>query len=166
MVPATRVYTGRPGRPRIEINPDWLQTALDIQGGISLGNVFGCAPRTIRRRALELELVDPGPPVYVDYINPEGHITQIYRSSMHATSDINDEELDRIMVSILEAFPSLGRWMIDGHLRYLGHSIPQPWLQAFYTHVHGAPSTGFGPHQIQHRVYNVAGPNALWHHDG
>jgi hypothetical protein len=167
VAPSTRSYTGRPGRPRIEINPDWLQTALDIRGGTtSLGSVFGCAPRTVRRRALELGLVEPGPPVYVDYVNPDGHITRIYRSSTRAMSDIDDEELDKIMVSILQVFPSLGRRMIDGHLRYLGHSIPRPRLQASYARVHGAPSTGFGPRRIQRRVYNVAGPNSLWHHDG
>ena len=167
IAPSTRVHTGRPGRPRIEINPDWLQTALDIRGGTtSLGNVFGCAPRTVRRRALEHGLVEPGPPVYVDYVDPEGHVTRIFRSSTRATSDIDDEELDKIMVSILQVFPSLGRRMIDGHLRYLGHSIPRSRLQASYARVHGAPSTGFGPRRIQCRVYNVAGPNSLWHHDG
>lgn len=113
VTPSTRVYTGRPGRPRIEMNPDWLHTALDIRGGTSsLGNVFGCAPRTVRRRALELGLVEPGPPVYVDYVDPEGHVTRIYRSSTRATSDIDDEELDKIMASILQVFPSLGRRMI------------------------------------------------------
>ena len=167
VAPSTRIYTGRPGRPRVEINPGWLQTALDIRGGTtSLGTVFGCAPRTVRRRALELGLVEPGPPVYVDYVDPDGLVTRIYRSSTRAASDIDDEELDRIMASILQVFPSLGRRMIDGHLRYLGHAIPRPRLQASYARVHGAPSTGFGPRRIQRRVYNVAGPNSLWHHDG
>ena len=165
--PSIRVYNGRPGRPRIEINPTWLEKALEIRGGpTSLGEIFGCGPRTIRRRALELGLVEPGPPVYVDYIDSDGNVTRIYRSSTRASSDISDQELDEIMISILEVFPSLGRRMIDGHLRYLGHYIPRPRIQASYARVHGAPSTGFGPRRIQRRVYNVAGPNSLWHHDG
>ena len=165
--PSIRVYTGRPGRPRIEINPEWLATALEIRGGpSSLGAVFNCAPRTVRRRALELGLVEPGPPVYVDYTDPDGNVTRIYRSSTRATTDISDGELDELMTSILQAFPSLGRRMIDGHLRYLGHLIPRPRIQASYARVHGAPSMGFGPRRIQRRVYNVAGPNSLWHHDG
>ena len=58
--PSLVVRTGRPGRPRIEINPAWLETALDIRGGTtSLGSIFQCAPRTVRRRALELGLVEP-----------------------------------------------------------------------------------------------------------
>ena len=56
--------------------------------------------------------------------------------------------------------------MIDGHLRFLGHHIPCSRIQGSYARVHGAPSSGFGPRHIQHRVYNVAGPNSLWHHDG
>ena len=99
-------------------------------------------------------------------MDPDGIVTCIYHSSTCAASDIDDEELDTIMTSILQVFPSLGRRMIDGHLRYLGHAIPWPQLQASYAHVHGALSTGFGPCRIQHHVYNVASPNSLWHHDG
>lgn len=165
--PSIRVYNGRPGRPCIEINPTWLRTALDIYGRpTSLGEVFGCALRTVRCHALEFGLVEPGPPVYVDYVDPDGNVTCIYWSSTQASSDISDQELDEIMISILQVFPSLGWHMIDGHLRYLGHYIPCPWIQASYACVHGAPSTGFGPWRIQRHVYNVAGPNSLWHYDG
>lgn len=159
--------TGRPGRPRIEINPELLQIALDIRGGpTSLGTVFGCHPRTVRRRALEQGLVEPCSPVYVDYERPDGTITRIYRSSTRAATDMDDTELDEVMISILEAFPTYGRRMIDGHLRFLGHHIPRSRIQGSYARVHGAPSSGFGPRRIQRRVYNVAGPNSLWHHDG
>ena len=161
------VYNGHPGRPCIEINPMWLATVLEISGGLtSLGEVFGCGPRTVWWHALELGLVKLGLPVYVDYVDPDGNVTHIYWSSTQASSNISDQELDEIMTSILQVFPLLGQRMIDGHLCYLGHYIPWPWIQASYAHVHGAPSTGFGPQRIQRPVYNIAGPNSLWHHDG
>ena len=90
-------HTGRFGRPRIEINPELLQIALDIRGGpTSLGTVFGCHPRTVR---LEHGLVEPCSPVYVDYKHPDGTITRIYRSSTRAVTDMDDTELDEVMIS-------------------------------------------------------------------
>jgi hypothetical protein len=56
--------------------------------------------------------------------------------------------------------------MIDGHLRHMGHRISRVRLQQSYSHVHGAPVSEFGPRRIHRRVYNVPGPNSLWHHDG
>jgi len=57
---------GRRGRPRTEINPEFLSQALDLRGPSHLGPVFKCSARTIRRRALEYGLVVPGQPVYAD----------------------------------------------------------------------------------------------------
>jgi hypothetical protein len=50
--------TRKRGRPRIEIDPDILSTALEMRGPTGLAPVFGTSPRTIRRRALELGLVN------------------------------------------------------------------------------------------------------------
>ncbi|PPQ99689.1 hypothetical protein CVT26_009115 [Gymnopilus dilepis] len=160
-------YTGRRGRPRIEINPDLLATAIDLRGGpTSLATVFGCAPRTIRRRALEYGIAEPGPPVYVDYVLDDGTTSRVFRSSTRAASVIEDDELDRIVASILEAFPTIGRRMIHGHLRFLDVVVSRTRIQESYRRVHGAPVGGFGIRRIERRVYSVAGPNSLWHHDG
>jgi hypothetical protein len=163
---ATVVHTGRPGRPRIEIDPDLLSVGLELRGPTHLAPIFQCHPRTIRRRGLEHGLVEPGEPVYVDFEQEDGSIIRIYRSFTGAQSDLSDPELDEIVIYILEAFPSFGRRMIDGHLKHLGHRVPRSRLQASYTRVHGAPASVFGPRRINRRVYNVPGPNSLWHHDG
>ncbi|KAG6906726.1 hypothetical protein DXG01_012416 [Tephrocybe rancida] len=160
------VSTGQPGRPRIEIDSNILTLGLELRGPTHLAQVFNCSSRTIRRRALELGIVTPGEPVYVDYEHEDGTIHRIYRSSAGASSTLNDDSLDEIMSYILEAFPSFGRRMIDGHLKHLGHHIPRSRIQASYQRVCGVPRNRFGPRRIQRRVYSVAGPNALWHHDG
>jgi hypothetical protein len=163
---STRASSGLPGQPRIDIDPALLSVALELRGPTHLASIFQCHPRTIRRRALEYGLVTPGEPVYIDYVHEDGTIDRIYRSSSGASSTITDEELDNIMVYILDAFPSFGRRMIDGHLKHLGHHIPRSRVQASYARVHGAPTSSFGARRIARRVYNVAGPNSLWHHDG
>lgn len=89
----TTVRTGRRGRPRIEIDPGLLAVAFELRGPS-----HHVHPRTIRRRVLEQGLAEPGEPVYVDYEQPDGSITRVYRSSSGAVSGISDEELDDIVL--------------------------------------------------------------------
>ena len=160
------VRTGRPGRPRIEIDQDILAEALEMRGPTDLASVFGTSSRTIRRRALEGGLVEPGHPVYVDYEAEDGTKHHCYTSSTRSMSDLSDEELDNVTRQIIETFPDFGRRMIDGHLKFMGIRVPRARLQASYLRIHGPPSSMFGARRIQRRVYSVAGANALWHHDG
>jgi hypothetical protein len=129
---------------------------------------YSCSSRTIRRRAVEYGIEQPGEPVYVEVEDENGQKYRIYAAKNPTShlSDLTDDELDEIMLYIITAFPAFGRRMIDGHLKYLGHRVSQSRVQASYTRVIGAPQQGFGVRQIERRVYNVAGPNALWHHDG
>jgi len=161
-----QIYNGQQGRPRTEIDSNILAITLNLRGPTHLAAIFNCNPRTIRRRALEYGLVEPGTPVYVDFEQDDGSISRIYRSSSSSISVLPDEELDDIMAYILSAFPSFGRRMIDGHLKHLGHRISRARIQSSYARVHGQPSGSFGPRRIERRVYNVPGPNSLWHHDG
>jgi hypothetical protein len=159
-------HTGLPGRPRIEIDPQTLSTALELRGPTHLAHIFNCHPRTIRRRGLEHGLVQPGEPVYIEYEQVDGSVARIYWSSSGAVSQMTDDELDEVMIYILEAFPTFGRRMIDGHLKHHGYHIPRARIQASYSRVHGSPASAFGVRRIERRVYNVPGPNSLWHHDG
>lgn len=160
------VHTGRPGRPRIEIDPTFLAFALDMRGPTGVAPVVQCAPRTVRRRAIEQGLVTPGPPVYVEHHDEEtGETIRAYTSSTPSVSTLTDNELDNIIHQVLAIFPTFGRRMIDGYLRNLGHRVPRERVRNSYCRVNGAPPT-FNNRPIQRRVYRVAGPNSLSHHDG
>ena len=96
--------TGRPGRPRIEFNPDFLAEALDLRGPSHIAPVFHCSPMTVRRRALESGLTQPGHPVYTNVQEADGTITRAFTSSTRPVSMLTDDALDHIIASILEIF--------------------------------------------------------------
>lgn len=160
------LHTGERGRPRIEIDEDVLRVSYALRGPTELAKVFGVSARLIRRRALELGLAEPGEAVYVDLEDEDGNTHRYYTSSTSSQSALSDSELDEIMSQILNSFPSFGRRMIDGHLKYLGHQVPRARIQQSYARVHGPPVSAFGVRRIQRRVYNVKGYNSLCHHDG
>lgn len=117
-------HTGCRGRPRIDIEPEFLEIALSMRGSTHLAPVFGCAPRTIRRRALEYGLAEAGPPVYIDFTDEEGNTRHFFTATNGDHSTLSDDELDAITRQILETFPTFGRRMIDGHMKHLGHHVP------------------------------------------
>jgi len=163
-----RIYTGRRGRPKIVIDPDILGASYAHRGPTELGELFGVSSRSVRRRAVEEGIAEPGNAVYVEFEDLDGNTSRYYTgaSSSSSHSSLSDDELDSIMLQILTSFPTFGRRMIDGHLRYLGHHVPRSRLQASYARVHGPPVSAFGLRRIQRRVYNVRGYNSLCHHDG
>src|SRR5882762_8908563 len=126
------VQTGGPGRPSIQIPPGMLATALGLRGTSHLTQIFNCSARTIRRRALEYGLAEPGPPVYVEYKHDDGTTFKFYGRGNGPMSELSDDDLDDIISQIVEIFPNFGRRMIDGHLRHLGHHVPRSRIQASY----------------------------------
>ncbi|KAJ7796810.1 hypothetical protein B0H14DRAFT_3494403 [Mycena olivaceomarginata] len=100
LIVTTQVSTG--GRPRIEIDPAFLSHALTLRGPTHLRAIFGGASaRTIRRRALEYGLVEPGQPVYTDTPQPDGSVSRTYTSTSAPVSTITDDELDFMLTEIL-----------------------------------------------------------------
>lgn len=157
--------TGKPGRPRIEIDPVFLTNALSHRGPHLLQHVTNCSARTIRRRALEQGLVQPGRPVLTQQMGEDGRMTRVHASTTPPTSDLTNEELDALMATTLEAFPQFGRSMLRGSLRASGHRVPLNRIHESYMRVHGAPGV-FGERTIHRKTYSVPGANSLWHHDG
>jgi hypothetical protein len=170
--PPTTTYTarvtGRRGRPRKEMHPSLLEASLQHAPKTHLESIYDCSSRTLRRRALEYGLEMPGEPVYVDVVDEDGRQFRVFASKNPTSrlSDISDTELDELVLYIITAFPAFGRRMIDGHLKYMGQRVPRARVEASYSRVVGVPRQGFGVRRIERRVYKVAGPNALWHHDG
>lgn len=157
--------TGKPGRPRIQIDRSFLDQAMALRGPHTIGPLLKCHPRTVRRRALEYQMVEPGDPVKKVVVNPDGHLQTVWTSTTPAMSTFTDEELDRAMGEILQMFPFFGRRMIAGALLGMGHRVSEGRIRESYIRVWGAPSA-FGTRPIVRKVYWVPGVNSLWHHDG
>lgn len=166
LVVSSRPLTGRPGRPSVQIDRTFFFHALQLRGPTQLAAIFRCSSRTVRRRAIEYEFVEPGEPVFIQEVDEEGNVQWIYNLSTTApVSDMSDDDLDARVLSILEIFPAFGRRMIQGSLRAMGHRVPVPRVAQSYLRVHGVPGS-FGPRRLQHRQYHVPGPLSLVHHDG
>lgn len=159
--------TGRMGRPRVEIDDNFLAFALDLRGSSGIAQVLGCSARTVRRRAVEKGLRQPGQPVYEDSIGDDGNIQHRWTSTGPVISALSndDQALDQEVAGIIELFPRLGRTMISGVLQSRGLRVPRNRITNSYLRVHGPPAR-FGDRRITRRVYSVPGVNSLWHHDG
>jgi hypothetical protein len=160
-------YTGHPGRPRIRIEPQFLQVALQLRGPTAIAGAIGCSSRTVRRRGLDAALLDPGTSPFQTVVQEDGAVTRVWVEAPRHTrqSDIEDDQLDLVIRNILDNFPNHGRRLIDGHLKSTGLHVSRKRVEDSYLRVHGPPA-GLGHRRIVRRVYKVAGPNALWHHDG
>ncbi|KAJ6608778.1 hypothetical protein B0H10DRAFT_514434 [Mycena sp. CBHHK59/15] len=92
LVVTSRTSTSDGGRPRVDIDPNILAEALSLRGPTHLASVFQVSSRTIRRRALDYRLVEPGVPVYTDTPQPDGTVSRTYTSTSAPVSTITDEE--------------------------------------------------------------------------
>lgn len=162
--------SGPTGRPKFDIQPEhlaMLSTGRTTHQEIADLYQLECSARTIRRRLLDYGLSAPGPPVYVDEVREDGSTLRVYSAGRSSDlSRMSDGELDDVMLTIYEQFPSFGRRMIDGYLMALGERVPRRRILESYHRVIGPPVSTFGNRRIQRRIYSVPGPNSLWHHDG
>ena len=136
---------GRVGRPHVEIDRNFLGSALQVGGPYKLAKVMKCHPRTIRRQAIEYGLSDPVPPVFRIDQNPNGTVSQTWlSSSTPARSTVADDPntLDGLVRTVLHTVTTHGlNVMHSGHVgppgiisfTYLSfHSTPTPVLLVRY----------------------------------
>lgn len=123
--------------PWVEIDPIFLEAALELRGPTGIAPEVGVFSRTVRRNALRVGLVEPGAPVFQTQVNEQGVVQIIHRSTAPPISDISDEELDQLLASTLETFPRFGRRMIRGDLKSQGYRIPGERITTSYLRVHG-----------------------------
>jgi hypothetical protein len=160
----TRVRTGRRGRPRLEINQQYLQLSMDHEPTTEIAPVVGASTRTIARRAVEYGIRQPGTPVAIRTVDANGS-PQVAYPGRTARRTLSNEAMDALMQEALTIFPSFGRQMLDGFFKARGHKVTRTQISASFQRVNGT-GPEFGQPRIQRRVYKVAGPNSLWHHDG
>jgi hypothetical protein len=152
------VHTGRRGRPRVEVEPNLLSTALALRPKTRIAETAKCSARTIRRRQLDYGIVTPGP--------SRSQAQQARNENTPSRSQaIGDEELDWHLTGIIQDFPTFGRRLATASLRANGVIVSESRVRDSLTRINGAPGT-FGGRRVHRRRYKVAGANSLWHHDG
>ena len=159
------VHTGRPGRPRYEIDPEWLEFALDLRSTTGVAQALGVSARTVHRNALDLHLATPGAPPFQTVVSSAGESQYVHTTTTPPVSTFSDEQLDIAVTAILTVFPDIGRSMLSGCLKAQGQRVPMERIQASYDRVHGSPAL-FGDRRIVRKEYKVAGPLSLAHMDG
>lgn len=165
VVVATSRRNGKRGRPRREINPEFLAAAIKLRPLTKIAPVTGCSARTLRRRLLDYRLADAGASPLTTEQDPNGDIRHIHHIQPAFANRLTNAELDGYVSTILQTFPNFGRTMIKGALANAGHNVSISRITRSYARVHGTPGR-FGRRAIHRKVYHVPGANSLWHHDG
>lgn len=155
---AYTVQTGRRGRPRVEVEPNLLLTALTLCPKTRIAKTAKCSARTVRRRQLDYGIATPGPS------HPQVQQAGDNNPPPHSET-ISNEELDQQLSIIIQNFPTFGRRLATAALRANGVIVPESRVRDSLARINGVPGT-FGGRRIHRRRYKVAGANSLWHHDG
>lgn len=153
--------TGRPGRPRIVIDPASLQQAVAYRGASKIARFLHVGCSKIRSTLLRYGLVQPGR-------NPfpaPGHVDPGLPHNTYGVNTLGDAELDAAIIQIRTHFPNAGLTMLDGMLCRNGAPTSCPRISASLVRIDPVRRV-FERVCIKRRTYQVPGPNALWHHDG
>ena len=141
---ASAVHTGSNGRPRFHIPRNQLATLLETLFTVpQIAGILGVSTRTVQRRMTDYSL----------------SITSLY-------SDLNDDQLDRVVEGIVSEFPMCGNRQMQGHLLARGIRVQQHRIGEAQRRVDPAGTVMRRLRTIQRREYHVNGPLALWHIDG
>lgn len=91
--------------------------------------------------------------------------TAHFQSFTAPVSTLTDEQLDYLIRLLHLHFPESGNSRLSGMLKNLGQNVPMSRIRQSRFRIDPVRRV-FGQKRILRRVYSVAGPNALWHHDG
>lgn len=162
---STISHTGRRGRPKIILPTELLSYALLDRGPSELEGVFQCDRRTIRRRALEAGIVQPGHPVFSWAIDEAGDQVLVHTSQSKPVSTLSDEDLDTLVRSIQSQIREIGWSQLQGALLRQGHRVPKSRVTCALLRINGVPGI-FGNRPPKCRKYVNRAPLACVHHDG
>ncbi|KAI0362336.1 hypothetical protein OH77DRAFT_1500048 [Trametes cingulata] len=174
---------GHLGRPRIQIDCEFLAWAYKHRSISSIARFLGVHRHTVRRCLIDYGIIDdlvssPDPDDehaatdVDDILDPNIPLPRelppdVEQSSFvaHRRDTLLDAELDEILAILRSHYHRAGLSMLDGMLRQLGYSIPRERVRASLLRIDPVRRV-FERIRIRRREYRVAGPNALWHHDG
>lgn len=121
-----------------------LQHLLNLQfTQVEISKLYGCSPRTIRRRILRYELQE-----FVSF------------------SDISDEDLDSLVTRFVATFPNAGQNTLADYLQSCNLHTQRQRIRDTMTRIDPEGTALRTRNILRRREYRVQGPNSLWHIDG
>ena len=81
-------------------------------------------------------------------------------------SNITDEDLDDLIREVHRTYPNCGYRMMEGHLLTRSIRVQQYRVREAMLRTDLVEVITRGCYAVHRRIYNVPGPNALWHIDG
>ncbi len=112
------------------------------------------------------DLLDPRAPISSEAPHvPQQSVAELPTGYVGMMSTITDEELDGLVCQLRSHFRRVGITNLEGMLRNMGHRITRDRINQSLARVDPVQRI-FQRIRIRRRTYQVAGPNALWHHDG
>lgn len=187
-----RMHTGQRGRPRIEIDPGFLEFAHEHRSTSGIARFLGVSRGTVQSALLREGFVQVQTAPFVDDPSPdqphsadeepddildpdlpipnnlppdlENAAPAPTSESAGGLSTIADWELDSLLLRLRTRFRRAGVSMLDGMLRRLGHHVQQTRIRESLCRIDPVHRV-FQRIRIRRREYRVAGPNSLWHHD-
>lgn len=180
------VRTGNPGRPSIQIDPDFLRWAYTMRTTSGIARFLGVARSTVRSALLEHGIADPQEQPYnfrieieadpEDPLDPQGSVdgtatdgpsiqSEYTSSYTRPVSDISDDDLDNLVLRLKTHYRRAGISLMQGMLLRLGHRLSRERVRRALINIDPVNRV-FQRIRISRRRYNVPGPMYLWHHDG
>ncbi|KAK6987957.1 hypothetical protein R3P38DRAFT_3445779 [Favolaschia claudopus] len=153
-----------PGRPRIQIDPDFLRWAYGHRSTASIAQFLGVGRSTVRNAVLAEGIPDLPLPESEEFPPDIRNLAQP-TSFTGPVSDIFDDELDMLLLRLRTHYKRAGLSMLGGMLRRLGHRVPTQRVRESLLRIDPVRRI-FERIRIRRRNYRVLGPNSLWHHDG
>ncbi|KAJ6467427.1 hypothetical protein C8R45DRAFT_838548 [Mycena sanguinolenta] len=168
-----------------DIDPNFLEFAHEHRSTTGIGRFLGVSRSVVQSAMLRQGLVQPQQAPFVDeplsgdeesdeILDPEIPIPDNLPPDFENTastgssgdiSTIPDWELDSLLLRLRTHFRRAGISILDGMLRRLGHHVQQSRIRDSLCRIDPVHRV-FQRIRIRWREYRVAGPNALWHHDG
>ena len=127
------VLSGHVGRPKFDVTE--CQLTVLVESGLQIVSIVGASLSTVRRRIAE--------------------------SVSSQYSQLSDESLDRLIITIKEVFPTCGNKQMLSHLQAHGHRIQQTIVRESLMRVDSVGSMMQGLKTLNRRQYCVPAPRSL-----
>ena len=158
------IYTGRRGRPRLEIDEHFLRFAYRSCTVASIASLLGIHRCTVRQALLDYGLTQPLENPFANRTSLEDGASLV--SYTRPLSNVSDSDLDAEIRRIREdGFNRAGVTVLHGLLLSIGLRVSRERIRRSLLRV-DPENRIFRAQPIRRRAYNVPGPNAIWHHDG